>query len=59
MKIIGKNDLTVGLSVVVGIFENNQLVLWLGISDPVVRIAFHGGDPEAPFVIKGKLHRIF
>ena len=55
MKSVGEDRLFVSAAVVVGVFEDEKFVVGLGVARFVVRVAGHGGDPEAAFVVEGKL----
>ena len=55
---VRENGLLVGLSVMVGVFENEQLVIRLGVARFVVRVTGHGGNPKPPLVVEGELDRI-
>ena len=56
MEIAGEGRLFVGFAVVVRVFEDDEFVGGFGVADTVVRVAGHGGNPEAAFVIEGELH---
>ena len=45
VQVTGKHRLLVGLSVVVRVLQDQQLILRLRIADAVVRIARHRGHP--------------
>ena len=58
MEVICEGGLLVGFAIVIGVFEDDELVAWLGISDAVVRVAGHGGNPETSLVVECYLHRV-
>ena len=58
MQVICEGGLFVGFAVVIGVFENDELVTWFRVSDTVVRVAGHGGNPETPLVVECYLHRV-
>ena len=58
MQVAGEGGLLVGFAIVIGVFEDDELVAWLGVSDAVVRVAGHGGNPETSFVVECYLHRV-
>ena len=58
MKIVRKNDLAICHAVIVRILKDQELILGLGITNFVVRIALHRRDPKTSFVVKGNLHGI-
>ena len=55
---VREDGLLVGLSVMIGVFENEQLVIRFGVARFVVWVAGHGGNPEPPFVVEGELDRV-
>ena len=58
MKVVCKGGLLVRFSVVVGVFQDDQLIRWTRVARLVMRIARHGGYPKAAFVVKGHLYGI-
>ena len=54
----GEDRLLVGLPVVIGVLEDDELVIGPGISRAIVRVAGHHRDPEASLVVEGHLHRV-
>ena len=58
VQVAGEDRLLVGLSVVIGVFEDDELVIGPGITRSVVRVAGHHRDPEASLVVEGHLHRV-
>ena len=56
MQVICEGGLLVGFAIVIGVFEDDELVAWLGISNAVVRVAWHGGNPETSLIIECHLH---
>ena len=58
VEISGEDRLLVGLPVVIGVFEDDELVIGPGITRSVVRVAGHHRDPEASLVVEGHLHRV-
>ena len=58
VQLVGKDRLLVGLAIVVGVFQDDDLVVWLRITRFPVRVRWHGGHPKAPFVIEGQLNGV-
>ncbi len=58
MQAIGEYRLLVGPAVVVGILENDQLIVRPLVAGPVVRVGRNDRHPEASLVVEGHLHRI-
>jgi len=55
VELIGEDDFFVGFAVVVAVFVDEEHVVWLGVTGLPVRVAGHGGDPEAALVVEGEL----
>ena len=54
----GEDRLLVGLTVAVGVLEDEDLVVGLGIARAPLRVARHRGHPEATAVVEGQADRI-
>jgi len=58
VEVIGENGFLICFAVVVGVFEDKELVVWFGVAGFVVGVGGHGGDPEAALVVEGELDGI-
>ena len=58
MQVAGESGLLVGFAIVIGVFEDDELVAWFRISNAVVWVTGHGSNPETSFVVECYLHRV-
>jgi hypothetical protein len=52
---VGEDRFLVGFAVVVGVLVDEEHVVWFGVAGFPMRVAGHGGDPEAALVVEGEL----
>jgi len=55
MEAVGEDRFLVGFAVVVGVLVDEEHVVWFGVAGFPMRVAGHGGDPEAALVVEGEL----
>ena len=58
MQVAGEGGLLVCFTIVVRVFENDQLVGRFRVADTVMRVTRHGRDPESTLIIECHLDRV-
>ncbi len=58
MKTIGKCSLLICFAIAICVFQYDQFIIRFGISWSVMRVCWHGCNPQSPLIVKGKLDRV-